>query len=94
MNFGPRPSSRFRKKKKFGICLNFFQVRDVGIAYILVIVTYLVVGVTFYISFPLPKACIADVSFSEFLLLSVSLVPIDINFHYRTFWTTSTSKMV
>ena len=33
-----------------------------SIAYILVTATYMLIGVSFYIAFPLPKSCIEDVS--------------------------------
>lgn len=56
-----------------------FQSRDLSIAYILVVLTYLLIGFTFYICFPLKKSCIEDVSlkfiFCEFLY--VYLYPID-----------------
>jgi hypothetical protein len=39
-----------------------FQVRDTYIAFGLVTGTYLFIGVVFYITFPLPKSCIEDVS--------------------------------
>jgi len=42
--------------------------RDVSIAFVLVIVTYLFVGVVFYISFPLPKFCIEDNIYNNFAL--------------------------
>lgn len=38
------------------------QGRDLSIAYILVTITYIIVGVIFYICFPLSKSCIEDVS--------------------------------
>ena len=38
------------------------NVRDLSLGYLLVALTYLTVGVAFYLSFPLPKACIAAVS--------------------------------
>jgi len=34
--------------------------RDMSIAYILVTATYMLIGVSFYIAFPLPKSCIED----------------------------------
>ena len=37
--------------------------RDMGLAYLLVTTTYMLIGAAFYISFPLPKWCIEDVSF-------------------------------
>ena len=40
----------------------FLQGRDLTIAYFLVAITYLFVGVLFYITFPKKKNCIADVS--------------------------------
>lgn len=39
-----------------------FQGRDLTIAFILVTVTYTLVGAVFYICFPLAKSCIEDVS--------------------------------
>ncbi|XP_064476279.1 neutral amino acid transporter 9-like [Ornithodoros turicata] len=36
------------------------NVRDLSIAYALVTVTYLLIGVTFYVSFPLAKQCLED----------------------------------
>lgn len=41
---------------------SLFQVRDLSIAYSLVLFTYVFVGVLFYVSFPLAKSCIEDVS--------------------------------
>ena len=38
-----------------------FQSRDLSIAYCLVIITYLLVGVLFYAAFPLEKSCIHQV---------------------------------
>jgi hypothetical protein len=38
------------------------QCRDTYIAFGLVSATYMFIGVTFYITFPLPKSCIEDVS--------------------------------
>ncbi len=40
------------------------QCRDTYIAFGLVSATYMFIGVTFYITFPLPKSCIEDVSSS------------------------------
>lgn len=40
----------------------FFQGRDLSIAFTLVILTYLTIGVVFYLSFPLNKHCIEAVS--------------------------------
>jgi hypothetical protein len=37
------------------------QGRDLSIAYVLVALTYMVVGAVFFISFPLNKDCIEDV---------------------------------
>ncbi|XP_023248146.1 sodium-coupled neutral amino acid transporter 9-like [Copidosoma floridanum] len=34
--------------------------RDLSIAYLLVTVTYIIVGITFFVCFPLPKSCIED----------------------------------
>merc|ERR1711936_277103 len=34
--------------------------RDMSIAYILVTATYMLIGASFYIAFPLPKSCIED----------------------------------
>ena len=42
--------------------LMLLQGRDMSIAYILVTATYMLIGVSFYIAFPLPKSCIEDVS--------------------------------
>jgi hypothetical protein len=44
--------------------MNFitFQTRDLSIAYLLVTLTYALIGVLFYICFPLHKICISDVS--------------------------------
>lgn len=39
-----------------------FQGRDLTIAFLLVTVTYTLVGAVFYICFPLAKSCIEDVS--------------------------------
>ncbi|TRY74665.1 hypothetical protein TCAL_00718 [Tigriopus californicus] len=36
------------------------NVRDTKIAFALVLISYLLIGVLFYLSFPLPKNCIAD----------------------------------
>uniref|UniRef100_A0A915KWD9 Amino acid transporter transmembrane domain-containing protein n=1 Tax=Romanomermis culicivorax TaxID=13658 RepID=A0A915KWD9_ROMCU len=38
----------------------FIQVRDLGIAYILVVMTYLLIAILFFVGFPLKKDCIAD----------------------------------
>lgn len=38
------------------------QGRDLSIAYLLVTLTYIIVGVVFYVCFPLNKSCIEDVS--------------------------------
>ena len=43
--------------------MHFLQTRDTIIAFGLVGGTYLFIGLTFYITFPLAKDCIADVSF-------------------------------
>jgi len=48
--------------------------RDVSIAFLLVIVTYLFVGVVFYISFPLPKYCIEDNIYNNFALFDSIVV--------------------
>lgn len=40
--------------------------RDLSIAYILVVLTYLLIGFTFYICFPLPKSCIQDNMLNNF----------------------------
>ena len=42
--------------------LMLLQGRDMSIAYILVTATYMLIGASFYIAFPLPKSCIEDVS--------------------------------
>lgn len=39
-----------------------FQGRDLTIAYVLVTLTFIIVGTAFFICFPLPKSCIEDVS--------------------------------
>ena len=41
--------------------------RDLCLAYVAVTVTYLTVGVLFYMSFPYTKECIADVSIYIYL---------------------------
>lgn len=46
------------------------NVRDLSLGYLLVALTYLTVGVSFYVSFPLPKGCIASVSWFFFLLFA------------------------
>ncbi len=38
------------------------SIRDVVVAFLLVLFTYLFIGFVFYITFPLPKSCISDVS--------------------------------
>lgn len=52
----------------------YFQVRDLSIAYILVALTYIPIGVLFYSAFPMPKYCVVDVSSMSnlYLLLSSS----------------------
>ena len=37
------------------------QIRDLTIAYVLVAVTYIYMGIMFYAAFPLNKNCIEDV---------------------------------
>ena len=39
-----------------------------SIAYILVTATYMLIGASFYIAFPLPKSCIEDVSINITIL--------------------------
>lgn len=51
------------------MCRSIFQGRDLSIAYVLVTLTYAVIGSVFYISFPLAKSCIEDVSIFLFYLL-------------------------
>jgi len=48
--------------------------RDVSIAFVLVILTYLFVGVMFYITFPLPKWCIEDNIYNNFALFDTVVV--------------------
>jgi sodium-coupled neutral amino acid transporter 9 len=48
-----------RKLKTGTFC---FQGRDLTIAYVLVTLTYVIIGIAFFICFPLPKSCIEDVS--------------------------------
>jgi len=40
----------------------FPQGRDLSIAYFLVTMTYILIGIIFYVTFPLAKSCIEDVS--------------------------------
>lgn len=51
-----------------------FQGRDLSIAYGLVTATYVVIGVAFYLTFPLAKTCIQDVSSSNMLLLCWNII--------------------
>ena len=45
----------------FKVDCHLIQGRDLAIAYVLVAATYVGIGATFYLSFPLEKNCIADV---------------------------------
>ena len=51
----------------------YVQTRDIILAYILVAVTYIYVGVVFYITFPFNKGCIADVSDGQLPVLALPL---------------------
>ena len=54
----------------------WIQARDLSIAYGLVAATYLGIGITFYVTFPLEKACIEDVCNSNrhlYLLIEILL---------------------
>lgn len=44
------------------------NARDTGIAFVLVVFTYTFIGIAFYVTFPLPKSCISDVSPSYCIL--------------------------
>ena len=54
-------------------CLVPVQCRDTYIAFGLVSGTYMFIGVTFYLTFPLAKSCIEDVSPVVMLLVVVSI---------------------
>lgn len=46
------------------------QGRDMSLAYILVTATYMLIGASFYIAFPLPKSCIEDVSITAINIMT------------------------
>ena len=50
------------------------NVRDISIAFCLVCITYMTIGIVYYICFPLAKDCIADVrGFQTLAILSCTL---------------------
>ena len=51
----------------------WLQVRDLSIAYVLVALTYIPIGVLFYSTFPLPKFCVVDVR----MLLSFNCIIVE-----------------
>ena len=83
------------------------QGRDMSLAYILVTATYMLIGASFYIAFPLPKSCIEDVSITAINIMTtfptswLSIFHLAVNLEKlslwpsllitRTCWTTSTS---
>ena len=85
------------------------QGRDMSLAYILVTATYMLIGASFYIAFPLPKSCIEDVSITAINIMTtfptswLSIFHLAVNLEKlslwpsllitRTCWTTSTSTM-